>query len=62
MQVVVEHHLLVVIMKKLFLLIALFVLPKFFGMMGVWLVAPVTEIITVMICLGYYAKGLDIIV
>ena len=44
------------------LLIALFVLPKFFGMTGVWLVAPVTEIITVMICLGYYAKGLDIIV
>ena len=44
------------------LLIALFVLPKFFGMTGVWLVAPVTEIITVMICLGYYAKDLDIIV
>lgn len=43
------------------LLIALLILPQFLGMMGVWLVAPVTEIITVMICLRYYAKGLDII-
>lgn len=39
------------------LLIALFVLPKFLGMMGVWLVAPVTELITVVICLGYYARS-----
>ena len=38
------------------LLIALLVLPQFLGMNGVWLVAPVTEAITVMICLGYYAK------
>ncbi len=38
------------------LLIALMVLPQFFGMTGVWLVAPITEIVTVMICLGYYAK------
>lgn len=43
------------------LLIALLILPQFLGMTGVWLVAPVTEAITAMICLRYYAKGLDII-
>ena len=43
------------------LLIALLVLPQFLGMTGVWLVAPVTEAITAMICLRYYTKGLDII-
>lgn len=43
------------------LLIALLILPQFLGMTGVWLVAPVTEVITAMICLRYYAKGLDII-
>lgn len=43
------------------LLIALLILPQFLGMTGVWLVAPVTEAITAMICLRYYTKGLDII-
>ena len=42
------------------LLIALLVLPQFLGMTGVWLVAPVTEGLTVIICLRYYAKRLDL--
>ena len=38
------------------LLIALFILPKLFGMTGVWLVAPVTEGLTLLISFAYYAK------
>lgn len=38
------------------LLIALLILPQFLGMNGVWLVGPVTEAVTVMISLRYYAK------
>lgn len=39
------------------LLIALCILPQLLGINGVWLVAPVTEIITVVICLVYYKKN-----
>lgn len=39
------------------LLIALCILPQFLGINGVWLVAPVTEIITVAICLVCYSKN-----
>ena len=38
------------------LLIALLVLPQFLGMSGVWLAAPVTEALTVVICLIYYVR------
>lgn len=41
------------------LLIALLVLPQFLGMTGVWLVAPITELLTAVICITYYAKGID---
>ncbi len=39
------------------LLICIFTLPVILGMMGVWMVAPVTEIITIPICLYFLVKN-----
>lgn len=39
------------------LLICIFTLPVIFGMMGVWMVAPVTEVITIPICIYYLMKN-----
>jgi len=38
------------------LIIAILVLPSLFGMTGVWMVAPVTEFLTLLICLGMIKK------
>lgn len=38
------------------LLILLLILPQLFGMNGVWLVAPLTEALTVLVCIRYYTK------
>ena len=39
-----------------FLLIGIFTLPTWFGMTGIWLVAPVTELFTWFICIFYVYK------
>lgn len=39
------------------LLICIFTLPLLFGMVGVWLVAPVTEVITLPVCLYFLVKS-----
>lgn len=39
------------------LLICIFTFPVVFGMVGVWLVAPVTEVITIPICLYFLIKS-----
>lgn len=39
------------------LLICIFTLPAMFGMMGVWMVAPVTEVITIPICIYFLRKN-----
>jgi Na+-driven multidrug efflux pump len=39
------------------LLICIFTLPILFGMTGVWLVAPVTETITVLVCICFICKN-----
>ena len=39
------------------LLICIFTLPVIFGMMGVWMVAPVTEVITIPICLYFLIEN-----
>lgn len=38
------------------LLIMIYLLPKFYGMTGVWLAAPVTEVITLLISLFYFYR------
>lgn len=38
------------------LLVALLVLPVILGMTGVWMVSPVTELFTILICLFYYRE------
>lgn len=38
------------------LLICIFTLPVWFGMTGIWLVAPVTEVVTLFICIFYLHK------
>lgn len=38
------------------LLIGIFTLPVLFGMTGVWLVAPVTEALTLLICIYYQSR------
>lgn len=39
------------------LLICIFTLPILFGMMGVWMVAPVTEVITIPACIWFLIKN-----